>query len=803
MNSSHWTVGVKYGVATVALLTAAPAMPAWAQNDALALEEIVVTAQRRGENLQAVPLSVTAVTSDGLERRGITDITKLEAVTPGFTFGRSGSDARPAMRGVRTENVGVNGDTTIGYFIDGIYQSRASQAMSSFVDLERVEVQRGPQGTLYGRNTFGGNISIITASPVLDATLFGGSLTLAEYGKVRAEGYANAPIGDKAALRIAATRDKSNGYVRNDNNKKADLFDDDLSYVRAALALEPTEALKITLRGDYADEGGNGGSAFGYKLLGSYYDPATCQRVFNATALVLNTRPGNLDGVDDCPGVAGVQDLGIPIHKADDPFRIDQNYRTFRKSEKKGFSGDIVYDLGPVSLRSITGYSDFNLERTSDSDFSASTIGLDYQSTEAETFSQELQVLSDYSGPLRYVAGVYYFKDELRGLFVNQQLPRIVNGVATGVTGAGFYDDQYSETESYAVYAQGTYAVTDELSFTAGARYTEDHKSFKFLRPALQNSSIAIGVTPPNIGTTNQPDVTFDKVTWRLAADYQVAEDSLLYASVSTGFRSGGYNTRTEAAVFSFDPETVTAFEVGSKNRFLDNRLQLNIAAFFNDYKKLQEQRQVPVGNTTASIIFNSAEAESYGVEVEAEWLVTDAFSLGGSLSLLSAEYTSFMDAPLPGGFANPVGAGGVINNALVPVGYTCRIVPGSPNNAYGCDLSGKKIPYSPSWSGSVFTSYRIDLDGAGSLTPLAVLSFSDDFYGQPFNSKLERTNSYAKLDLSAAWENADGNVTVRAYVDNVTDKKVKNRTVWGGGGALQASYAPPQTFGLKITYRE
>ncbi|MFM2042390.1 MAG: hypothetical protein RLY86_966 [Pseudomonadota bacterium] len=789
-------------------LVAGTAGQAYAQAQAQApaagpvLEEIIVTAQRRAENVQDIPVAVTAVTEAGLARRGITDVSKLDTITPGFSFGRSGSDARPAMRGVRTENVGINGDTTIGYFIDGIYQSRSAQALSSFVDVERIEVQRGPQGTLYGRNTFGGNIAVSTNAPTTKDVDFGGSLTVARFAKVRAEGFVNVPLNDTFAVRFAGARDSSDGWVQNSRlGDDGNLFDDDLSMGRASF-LAQTDRLTVVLRAEYAEEGGNGGSAFGYKVLGSYYDPATCSAVFNATPLFLNTRPTNRDGVDDCPNVAGVQDLGVPIAHQDDPFTVDNDYRTFRDSEKRAITADISYELGAVTLRSITGWTDFEVERSSDTDFSGNTIGIDFQRTASETFSQEFQILSDDSGPLTYVAGLYYFEDDLNGLFINQQLTRIIGGVNTGLIGNGFWADDYSDTKSYAAYAQASYRATDDLRLTAGARYTEDEKGFRFVRPAAQNSTIRVDQTPPNLSTTALPERTFDKVTWRLAADYTVAEDSLLYGSVSTGFRSGGFNTRTEVNLFSFEPEKVTAFEVGLKNRFLDNRLQLNLAAFYNEYKDLQEQRQVPTGSTTVSIIFNAAEAEAYGLEAEAEWLVTDEFTLGGTLSLLQAEYTDFRDAPIPGGFANPVGAGGVINPALVPRGLTCGIVTGSANNAYGCDLSGNKIPYSPEWSGSVYTSYAVDLGTAGTVTPLAVLTYSGSFYGQPFNSQLEKTDSYARLDLSVEWADEAGRISVRGFVDNVFDKEIINRTVWGGGGALQASYQPPRTYGVRLTYR-
>ncbi len=810
------------GACAVALGAAAPA---YAQEDASAadevreLETITVTAQRREENLQDVPLSVTAATGEALAARNISDLSRLDIITPGFTYGRSGIDSRPAMRGVRTENIGVNGDTTIGYFIDGIYQSRAAQATAPFVDVARVEVQRGPQGTLYGRNTFGGNVSVITNSPELGAFDYGLTASYGSFDTTKGEGFVNLPLGELAAARFVASGAKGDGYVENAVNPNADLFDQDSRYFRGAVRLTPNEAIDIVLRADLLRQDGNGGSAFGYKIIGSYYNPTLGLPIFNSTPLFLNTRPNNRDGIDDNPTLPGVQDLGIPIFARNDPFTINQDADTFLNLERKGYSADISWDIGPVTLRSISGLIDFETERSSDSDFSANRIALDYQLTASESLSQEFQVLSNGDGPLTYVAGIYIFQDDLQGLFINQQLPPIIGGVPAngGVPfGGSFYDEQLVDVESIAYFGQGTLSLTDRLSLTLGVRYTEDEKTFRVNRPAAQSAANAIGVRianpvkfdfDPGPGVDNVLEGKFDKTTWRVGAEYDLTDDQLLYASVATGFRSGGFNTQTAAAVQTFQPEEVTAFEVGSKNTLMNGALTLNMAAFFNQYENLQEQRQVPVGATTASVIFNAAEAEAYGLEIEAAWAVTDATTIGGTLSLLNAEYTDFRDAPIPGGFTNPIIGPSTIDPARVPPGFTCRVVPnsvttGTPNGAFGCDLTGKKIPYSPEYSGTVYGSHEFSLGSLGTLTPFASVTFAAESFGQPFNTVLERTDAYARVDLSLAWA-PNERYTITAFADNATDEVILNRAVYGGGAALQGSWQPPRTIGVKVAIRK
>ncbi len=871
------------------LATAAPllfllvAAPASAQSspsaddaatDDAGIDDIVVTAQRREENLQDVPLSVSAFGAEQLAAQGTTDISRLEGIVPGFSFGRSGSDARPAMRGVRTENVGVNGDTTIGFFVDGVYQSRASQATTGFLDIERVEIQRGPQGTLYGRNTFGGNISITTARPEIGETSAGVDLTIGEFGRFRSDVFVNYSMGDTLALRVSGSYETSDGYVENVNPLGSNLFDDDNATVRAQLLWEPDDAFSLGLKFEYARRRGAGGSAFGYKLLGSYFYLPTSAQLYNATPVTgLNTRGGNRDNVpDQLPGgvTPPTLDLGVPIFAAGDPYTIDTDQPTVLDLETRSLTANMSYDFGPLTLRSITGYTDFGAIRTQDTDFSANQIGIDFQDTRAETFSQEVQLLSSDTGSaLTYVVGAYYFKDDLTGVFINQQLPRIIRNVTPNLilpaNGGGFYDEQRASTESLAAYAQASFALTDRLRLTAGVRYTRDEKDFAFANAnsvlplvggvpqgtaitlrtgGIPDSAFGAQGAPTNCTYTSFPPpragfqclaantavltgatydtAIFKKTTWRIGVDYQIADDNLLYATASTGFRSGGFNSGQGPGSLTptFQPENVTAFELGSKNRFFDNSVQLNVAAFYNRYRGLQEQRQVPTGTTTLSIIENSGRARSYGVEAELQWEPTDELRIGATLAYLNAKYTQYDQVPAPFGTSilipdatqlTPTIVNGVTiapagQRRLFAPGYNCSLVPGTggtgqPGAAFGCDISGNTIPHSPEWTGSVTVAYDIEIGSLGSITPFAAVIFSSEFFGQPFNSILERQGSFAKLDLRLTWDLND-DVSVQAFVTNVTDEVTATRFVWGGGGNLQSSFAPPRQWGVTGRFR-
>ena len=835
------------------------------------ITDIVVTAQRREQNLQVVPLAITAVSGETLKTRGVVDISRLSEFVPGFSFGQTGSDVRPAMRGVRTANNGVTGDPTIGYFIDGIYQSRTSQAALGFADVATLEVQRGPQGTLYGRNTFGGNIVVTTNAPSHELD-YGSTLTVGNYKKVRYEGYVNVPLTDDVAVRLVGVTDYADGWVRNSYNSFADLFDENKQYVRGAVKWD-TGGFSATFRADYVKQGGNGNSAFGYKQIGSYIDPATCQILFNSpTYIYLNERAGNRDGVADCrttvaspvgPAGTGV-DLGIPIDNFGDEFRVSNDYKPFRSLRQASTSLTASYDFGPVAVKSITGYVHYRGRRTTDSDFSASSIAIDLARTKTDTFSQEAQILSSGSHRLEYVVGGFFLNDNLVNGFVNQQLPRIIrsSALAAPITGAqnnGTYQFERVKVYSRAAYGQATFHVTDAWSLTGGVRYTHEKKTylnataFWYLPATLPN-----GVNPLTLVTINDPlpgrsvfpdrpnncgdagvtaattltstgqqiasnycPLVFSETTWKAGTEYQVTDRNLLYASASTGFRSGGFNAGLAAAQSAptFAPEKVTAYEIGSKNRFFDNTVQLNLSGFYNRYRDLQESRQIIVGGTTLQTTFNAARARSYGLEAEAIWEATAALTLGANLSLLNAKYTNFNNVPLPFGgsilvndasvttptVVNGVTIAGAGQRRVIAPGYSCQPLAGTggagqPALSFVCDLSGNNIPHSPKYSGSAYASYRLDLGGDSALIPFATVAFAGHHDEQSFNDSLAREEPWAKVDASLTYE-ANKQLSLVAFVDNITNTKVQTLVSYGGT-PLQASYQPPRMYGLRLRYQ-
>lgn len=744
------------------LLAQTAATTAAAEADSEGLAEIVVTAQRRVENVQNVPLAVTVLSANALDRNDVRDLSRVEVLTPGFSFGRSGSDARPAIRGVRTENVSVSGDPTIGFFVDNIYRSRASQANEPFVDLERVEVQRGPQGTLYGRNTFGGNVSITTARPTDDLSA-GGSFTYGSFDRVRGDGFANVPLTDTLQLRVAGLRETMDGYVKG-ATRNLDIYNRDTTYGRATLRFKPVDALEAVLSYSYWQEKGTGAGAFGYRVGGVFLNTTTGAFDLDGQPFKLNVDPPGRDGIPDAGGV----DRGFPINT--DPLTYAGDTRLEQDQKQHVVSLNLSADMGFATLRSITGYVDYEVFRNADNDFSQRAGNVDGQEDKLNAFSQEVQLASNGNGPFQWIAGYFFFREDVTASFFSS-CPTGARNTAGCAFAAGL-----PRTTSNAVFGQASYwLVPEKLRLTGGIRYTSDKK--RILRAtALTDADQRLSRITR---TGQQLDFEFNRTTWRANAEYYLNDKSMIYATVSTGFRSGGFNN----GVFinpllqgSFGPEDVTAYEIGSKNRFFDNKVQLNLSAYRNEFKNLQVQNQflVPAaggGFTTTSIILNAAEAHSQGIEVELQAVPATGLNIALSGTLMEAKYDDYRNTPAPANYS----------------GFR--------------DLSGNDVPYSPNFKFTGVVSYDVDLGDSGVVTPQATVLWSGSYFNTDFNTVLDKQDGFAKLDLRLGWRSANDKFTAEVFVNNVTNQITRNRATFGSRG-LNESFDAPRMFGVRIGAR-
>ncbi len=721
----------------------APATPAAEPAaDTPGIPDIVVTAQRREERLQTVPIAITAIDARGLEQAGIRDITRLEVLTPGLTVGQSGSDSRPALRGVNTDNSRqAQADATIAFFVDGIYQSSNQQALAGFLDLARVEVQRGPQGTLYGRNSFGGNISLVSNLPG-NALEVSGRGEYSNFNHYRLTGVVSSPLSDTVGLRIAAQYDKSDGYVKNITPGGTRAGDVDDFTARATMRWQPSAQTDIILRGNIWRGRGAGGGAYEYKVQGIQVNAAGQQDINGRIVIPINPRAN----AGDIPGLPAA---GVPVPT--DPYTIAQDTPSTRRINNYWGSLEVNQQLDFAKLKVLASYNDFDAYRTSDGDFTQYNVRTNIQQSRNKTATAEMQLASLTTTPFQWIVGGYYLNTKAFEYFqqVRVQLGAIQDNLISNYN-----------TESFAGFAQASYNLTDALRATGGVRYTSDKKT-------------AFGQGFSGFGpfTTYQPQsTTFGRATWRGALDYKIDSTKLLYASVSSGFRSGGRNIGVSgAAPESFAPETVTAYEVGAKTRWLDNSLQFNLSAFINNYDRIQINGYD--ANTNLTYTQNVGKRRAKGVEVEMMMRPAKGFEVGVTASYLDAHYL------------NGAAAFDPISGNLI-------------------SIAGKQSGFSPNYRVGVSGSYTIDLNGNGTLTPRVQTSLVSSYYLTDFNAFIERQSSYTKTDARLTYAAPGDRFTIEGFITNIENTAVKSGGEFGGRGAYFIAFAPPRQYGVAAGFK-
>ena len=718
--------------------------------------DIIITAQRRSERLQTVPIAVTAIDSKTLQQAGISDITRLEVVTPGLSIAQTGSDSRPAMRGVNTDNSRqAQADSAVAFFVDGIYQSSNQQALVGFIDLARVEVQRGPQGTLYGRNSFGGNISLITNLPSneLEGEVRG------EYGSFnhhRIDGILNIPVNDSFGFRFAGYYDKSKGYVRNLDPSGSRAGDIDDLYLRGTAKWKPAPGTLVILRGNIWNGNGHGGGAYEYKVEGILSSPDVASANSSTTVLHINPRAnagdyaaalanGLVPPGSNLPELAAYPN-GVPVPT--DPWTINQDTPSTRRIRNTTGSIEIDQDVQFADLKLLGSFNNFDAIRTSDGDFTQYRLRSNEQQSENKTQTLEAQLASKTVTPFQWVAGVYFLHTQAFEYF-NQF--RYYRGVFSDNIRTNF------GTTSIAGYAQASYNLTDALRATAGVRFTDDKKS-------------ASGDDFANNNIIPEASKHFRRATWRGALDYKIDPDKMIYASVSNGFRSGGFNPGISVpALLTFNPETVTAYEIGAKTRWLDNKLQLNLSAFYNDFRKLQV-----VGfdiNTNLVFTQNVGHKTAKGIEAELEYRPIKPFELTLNAAYLDAKWKT--------------------GSAIDPISFAANV-----------DISGHQAAFSPKWRIGASASYDILLGSAGTLTPRIQTHYSSSYYLLDYNTIIERQKSYTKTDLRLTYAPPGQRFTVEGFVTNIENKAVKAGGEFGGRGAFFIAYEPPREWGVDLSVK-
>ncbi len=738
--------------------------PAAAAETPGAVGEVIVTAQRRAQNIQDVPESVAAVGSAALEQNNVHDLSRLDVLVPGFKFGTSGNDARPAIRGTRTQNIGTNNDPIVAFYNDGVYRSRPSQALGTFFDEDRVEVLRGPQGTLFGRNSFGGAVNVISRAPKLSGFDYGGSVDYGNYNSIRVEGFVNAPIGDKAALRLSVYDVSRDGWVKNSAGE--DIHDDKNEAVRLQLYVKPTDDITNITRFEYWHGGGIAGADYGYFVPGIPIDPRT--GATNGVNGVIDPRiaPNGNPNAGGYPGLlAGTR--GDTDYKS-----IARNFKQKRQVDQFTLSDEFTANLGFADLKGIFSYTHYYELRQADADYTPQPINWENSATFVDTATEEIQLASKPNKRYSWVTGLYLLQDRPTGGF---NFGTDFSNTALGTTQSFLYSRDPNgyfsgpdgfPTDSYAVYADGTYNVTDWLRLLGGVRYTEDQKS------AYVNTNAGLGL-PPNEGATASKD--FDRLTYRAGVQADVTRHSMIYFTRSTGFLSGGFNDSNP--VTNFGQTFASAYELGSKNVFLDGKLRANIAVYQNLYRAFLTQvlNFLPNGAVITNFA-NAGKIKSYGAEGEFDYNPVRGAYLGLRIAYTHARF---------GDFISP--------NSFVEGGN----IPGV--NAF--QLRGLQVPLNPTLTATLIGSYDVET-AAGVFTPSVTIFHSDSYRTSDQPYFFANQPAYETYDLHLRWRRSqESRLSVEAYGTNLSDERILLRTTPNGGSVIFQDFANPRFFGVRVAY--
>lgn len=711
------------GISTTAMAQAVT-NPAPAQADAATTADdgaIVVTAQRREQRLQDVPLSVTAQSATQLQQRGIVNVQALGEAVPSLSVSSAVGFAITYLRGVGSTAIGPGIETPVSIYVDGVYYASSTSALFDFNNISRIEVLKGPQGTLFGRNATGGLIQVITKDPTHDTHVnFGASID--NYATVRGNFYAAGGVTDKIAADISLSA-SSQGRGWGKNLPTGDSVNKNLHNfsARSKWVFDLGENTKATLIGDFTDSSNSFNG----------------QKVFPGTKL-----PAFFGNITDPGGPWDLNGDFVP--------RVD--------NRNWGVSLKVQQDIGNVTLTSLSAYRDAKTHLQWDIDFTpvphfqGNLWDLEHQ------FSQELQLSSADGGAFTWTAGAYYFR--ARGIYDPSQVfstdaPNNLFGPFQSVL---LYGNQL--TESISGYAQGTLALGQGTNLTGGVRYTHERREIDG-----RTDAIFFGATDQiNLGVTPHAERSFSKPTFRVALDHRFSPQVLAYVSFNTGFKSGGFNTQFSSDPF-FLPETIKAYEAGLKTDLLGNKLRLNLAGFYYDYKNIQVQK---VGLAATGII-NGASARIYGAEAEIDARISPEFHLSGSIAYTNAKFRDFQNAP----FTSPTG--GVAQ------------FPG--------DASGNSIPKAPRVQANASATYTAAMKDGSSVAFNLTGIYSSSYFFEANN--IAKQKAYGKLNASIAWNLPNDKVSVRVFANNITNAATAVYSSTLSDGTINVTYDAPRIVGI------
>ncbi len=731
------------------------------------IETITVTAQKRSQTLQEVPAAVSAISGQQLDAAGITQVQDLQALVPNMQFGQERGEAKITIRGVSNAQ-GTDQSTAV--HLDGIYQNRARSITAlTFFDIQRVEVLRGPQGTLYGRNATGGAMNIISTPPSPEFEAFG-DIQIGNYDQKMTRSVLNVPIvEDLASVRVSGFWENRDGYQKNfaleGSDKDADDADD--FGIRTQLLLTPGDSLDMTFRFNYAQKRGVGFALKRDGPLPAFVDfPVIGQQPIyaGATANPENARHVNLDAksrIDD-KMINGDADIQWQMPRM--PF------------------------FGDTSLHMLGSFTEFDDSSVNDEDYSDLPLAVADQSWKGSEWVGEIDWLSDYGGNGGWLLGIFHLGTTSENdIDAPSTIPITPPQPPPIELPVPFAQEFEASAYSLAGFVNGWYRITDKLRIETGVRYSHDWKNSDLESPIIFLDTTTFVLFQP-IDDPRSDD--WGEPTGSISLDYQISDESLIYGRFATGYKAGTLNNDIAPiggklgdpdcdsdpnvpacdGIFSpeiADPENIYALEAGLKNTLFDNRLLLNGTAFIYWYTDLQVSQLLEV----QYFVESAATARIWGIELESTWRPIEPLTLEAQFSFLDTTYTDFEN---------------------------CR----DAKDLSVQDCTGNELSRAPRLSGNIIATYEIDIERFGSVTPLAQVYASDEIFFRPTNEAADTQDAYYLLNFRLMWKSEGDHLGLDLFIDNALDKDVATTKVVGSsllGSPLLDAHDRPRTFGARV----
>lgn len=755
----------------------ASSLPALGQAEGFFLEEVIITAQKREQNLQDVPVSVNVVAGDQIAEGGIGNLEELSGLVPNLAINESPQGLSIYIRGLGSgDNQGF--EQSVGLFIDGVYVGRSRQFQAPFLDVASVEVLRGPQGTLFGKNTIAGAMTVTTAKPTneLEASLQ--TTYEPRFDSYSTEGVLSGPITDTLKGRLAVSQSESGGFMEN-TALDTDEPDSLNTVVRGTLLWEPTDDLNVLVKYEQGHS----------EMAGRNYVT---------------------DEVGPWGALYSSNDAEFDVS---DPYKRSVSTNEFSETNSESFTLNVNYAMGEYELTSITGYSEYQHDGVVDGDSSALDAAIFPQGQDFHQWSQELRLSSPLGSEFDFITGLFFQTADLsatRRLDSNLSAYSAVNPALAVIPPVGFQSEFNQETETYAAFGSVTWHINDVVHVTGGLRYTIEEKEASrdlFYTGYNSQTPLAQAYDPTAAPMAQLPANTYalavggqhllgvyehqvdsdrraENVSPSLKVQYDLSDDVMLYASVSQAFKSGGFNEfgnqgddvgeyGSSPESFDFDEEEALAFELGGKTSLFDGAAKLNFALFRTDYSDLQ----VSTFRGDTFSVGNAAEAISQGVEVDGTIRLGETLYLNASMAYLDASYSKFENASC------------TVAQIATTVGDCTQ------------DLTDRELANAPKWTGNIALDHELNVGEQLLLRSHVDVSFADEQYLATDLDPHTLEDAHTKVNARLGLGNADGTWELALVGKNLTDEEIRS---WSNdpfilSGSYFSYYEPPRTVAIQF----